>query len=229
MSIQLFCIPYAGGKASVFNQLLPFLDEGIQLEAIEFSGHDKRAKEPFYQSFEEMVKDTANEINKCITSDRIAIFGYSMGSVVSFEAMLGGYLDKKPEYFFFASHEAPGEHWASMEYAALDDMEFFRKIVEFGGFRKEDEARLNNRFFRKLIYDPIRADYNLIGQYKLTDDKKLDIPATMMYSTNDVPSADARKWQNRFETEIEFIEMGTNHFFINDMPEKVAEIINNRI
>ena len=230
MSIKLFCVPYAGGTAEVFNGLKEYLNDGIELITVEYSGHGKRAKEPFYETFDSMAEDTARVINSYLENGgEYALFGYSMGSVVCFDCIVNKLLKKNPKHFFIASHEAPGEHWESMEYAELDDIGFFKKLVDFGGFRAEDEKRMENRFFRKLIFDPIKADYDLIAQYELKNPEKADVPVTMMYSPDDVKRDSAVLWQNRFEQKMEFIEMGKNHFFINDEQKRIAEIINERI
>ncbi len=227
--MKLFFIPYAGGTAEVFTKLSPYLREDIELLPVDYAGHGTRAKEPFYQSFDEMSRDTAKAINAYLDGCKYAVFGYSMGSVVSFEMLLNNYLKYPPEHLFIASHEAPGEHWHTMEYAGLSDSEFFKKLVEFGGFKAEDEERMKNRFFKKLIFDPIKADYDLIASYELHSKTPVDVAATMLFSTNDVSRNAVEKWQKRFSKPMEFIEIGKNHFFINDEYEEVAEIINKRV
>ncbi|MGN0521691.1 MAG: thioesterase II family protein [Eubacterium sp.] len=222
---QLFCIPYAGGNADLFSNLENALDGSIKVTPIEYSGHGKRSGLEFYNTFDEMVKDVAKSINSRIDAENIAVFGYSMGSVVAFEILLQKLLIKEPVRLFIASHEAPGTHWESMEYNALDDTEFLKKIVEFGGIDRFNERMLNNKFFRKMIFNPIRADYKLISQYKLTSTKKLDIKATMFYSENDVSFNSAEKWQDRFINKIDFYEMGDNHFFIKEHYNDIAKII----
>lgn len=227
--IQLFCIPYAGGKADDFYHLGECIDESIKIEAVEYSGHSKRIGEPFYNTFDEMVCDAAKQINDKINSDRIALFGYSMGSVVAYEIIANDLLKVKPYYLFIAAHEAPGEHWNSMEYADLDDKAFVDMLVNFGGIDRIDDKMIHNRFFQKMILNPIKADYNLISQYNLSSEKLLNIPCTMIYSPNDVTSVQASKWQNRFENQIEFIEIGNNHFFIKDEYQQLADIISKRL
>jgi len=229
MSLNLFCIPYAGGTADVFGKLAPYLREDVEIIPVDYAGHGSRAKEPFYASFDEMARDTAKALNEYLDGTEYAIFGYSMGSVVSFEMLVNGYLKYPPKHLFIASHEAPGEYWTTMEYAGLSDAEFFQKLVEFGGFKAEDEIRMKNRFFKKLIFDPIKADYDLIASYELHNENPVDLGVTMMFSTNDVERAAAEKWQSRFTKPMEFIEIGNNHFFINDEYETVADIINKRI
>lgn len=228
--IQLFCIPYAGGKADMFDSLRDCLRDDIRLVSVEYSGHGTRAKSEFYQSFDEMTDDVASIINGQLDEDaEIALFGYSMGSVVAFELLRRKLLIKAPIYLFIASHEAPGEHWESMEYCKLGDREFADMLMSFGGFEKIDDRMLTNRFFRNMIFNPIRADYNLIGSYTLKDESTVDIPVTMLYSHKDVPTESALKWQNRFSHKAEFIMMGDNHFFIRELYPQVAEIINERL
>ena len=228
--IQLFCIPYAGGKADMFSDLAGCLDSRIEVIAVEYAGHGGRSKEAFFTSFKEMTDDTARQINERLDPEKeTVLFGYSMGSVVSFELIQKNMLKKKPYYLFIASHEAPGEHWDSMEYCKLDDRQFADMLITFGGFEQIDDKMLTNRFFRRMIFDPIRADYNLIGSYELTDTALVDIPVTMFYSDKDVPTPAAKKWQNRFSGEMEFIMMGDNHFFIRELYSQVADIINRKL
>ncbi|MBR2315549.1 MAG: thioesterase [Clostridia bacterium] len=228
--IQLFCIPYAGGKAEMFDSLAEHLCENIEVTAVEYSGHGARTKEDFYSTFDKMTDDVASLINGQIDeAAEIALFGYSMGSVVAFELLRRKLLKKPPKYLFIASHEAPGEHWESMEYCKLDDRAFADMLMSFGGFDKIEDRMLTNRFFRKMIFDPIRADYNLIGNYNLSDVSPIDIPVTMLYSDKDVPTQSALKWQNRFSQQVEFIMMGDNHFFIRELYPEVAKIINERL
>ncbi len=228
--VQLFCVPYAGGKTDIFEKLAECMGDNTEIIPVEYSGHGTRAKSEFYQTFDEMVTDVASVINERIEDEKeIALFGYSMGSVVTFELLQKNLLLKKPSYLFIASHEAPGEHWESMEYCKLDDRAFADMLMNFGGFDKIDDRMLTNRFFRKMIFDPIRADYNLIGNYTLTDETAVDIPVTMFYSDRDVPTASAEKWQNRFSQPIEFLLMGDNHFFIRELYREVAQVINEKL
>ena len=229
MSIQLFCIPYAGGKAALFEQLQPYLNSEIELISVEYAGHGTRIKEPFYPDFDAMVKDVAAQINEKISGNEIALFGYSMGSVVAFELLLRHCLSASAVHLFIASHEAPGEHWSSMEYAELEDEPFLKMLTAFGSFRAGDEKRLENRFFQKMIFQPIRADYHLIAQYRLTDKSPVTVPVTMLYAPADVPREAAQKWQARFTEPISFIEIGNHHFFINEQPQAVAAIINQKL
>ena len=58
--IQLFCIPYAGGNASFFNNLKKYLEDSVEVYNLEYSGHGIRRREAFYHDFEEAVNSTVS-------------------------------------------------------------------------------------------------------------------------------------------------------------------------
>ena len=228
--VQLFCIPYAGGKAELFQQFASCMPETVSVIPIEYAGHGNRIREPFYETFSAMAADVAAEIRKLRDpSMPYALFGYSMGSVVAYEIATRGLLTEQPARLFFASHEAPGTSWDSMDYAEVDDLTFARLIVEFGGFDRFEEKFLQNKFFRKMIFQPIREDYRLIADYHWEEVKPLTIPASFFYAPEDVAPEKAKLWQQRFKEPMEFFEIGENHFFIREHAEELAKIIEKQL
>ena len=227
---KLFCIPYAGGRADLFREFAADMPKDITVIPLEYAGHGTRAKEDFYQNFKEMTRDVASIIEGQITEgEDFALFGYSMGSVVAYEIAARRLLTRQPSKLFLASHEAPGTEWESKGYSEMDDVTFAKAIVAFGGFDRFEEKFLENRHFRRMIFDPIREDYRLISEYNWKPTEKLEIPATLFYAPNDVSPEKAKKWQNRFAGELERIEIGRNHFFIKEYPKELAEMITERM
>lgn len=222
--IQLFCIPYAGGNAELFDEFCTFLPKGIVAEKIEYSGHGSRIREPFYRTFQEMVLDTAGQINELTEADAdIALFGYSMGSIVAYELIAQELLPKKPLGIMMASHESPDREWLSKDYFTQDDVEFMKLMQKMGGFDKCTPDMLANKFFRKLYFEPLRADYNLIGDYKMSRKIELDIPALFFYSAKDIPTEHIGSWKPILGKQGEIIELGENHFFIRQYAKEMAE------
>lgn len=224
--MKLICLPYAGGNAKVFDEIKEFLSEKVELIALDYAGHSSRIKEPFYDSFQTMVEDMAKAVNDVIEAEEeYALWGYSMGSVVAYEVVAQKLLAKNPVYMFFASHEAPCEKWDDRLYDEMDDLEFAHYIAEFGGFSKFEDRMLGRKFFMTMVFNPIRADYRLLADYSWVQKENIDIPATMFYSDKDVPTEHVKKWQKLFDKEIEFVELGENHFFIRDYAGELADII----
>lgn len=228
--IQLVCISYAGGTAEAFSEVSSYLPKEIKTIALDYAGHGSRRMESFYETFEDMVEDMAIRIKENVDKTMpLALFGYSMGSVVAYELVARGMLERKAEHLFLAAHEAPGEYWDSRAYEDMDDLNFLHKLQEFGGFRRLEDRFLDNRHFRKMLFDPIRADYHLISDYKLKHDIRPGISTTMFYSPLDVPTEKIQKWENHFSVQPEFIEIGKNHFFINEYPQELAKLIAERL
>lgn len=224
--IQLFCIPYAGGTAEAFDGIRKYLPEEIELTALDYAGHGTRRKEAYYPSFDDMAKDMAEQMNARIDKSlETAVFGYSMGSVVAYEMLAQGRVDADVSKLFFAAHEAPGEQWGSASYVRMDDLEFAHKLMEFGGFDRFEDRFLQNKYFRKMFFEPIREDYRLIADYRLKHDEKLSGDAVFFYAPQDVSAEAVRKWSARFEKEPEYIEIGRNHFFLKEYPEELAGLI----
>lgn len=225
--LQLFCIPYAGGTTELFDEFCSFLPKEIIAEKIEYSGHGRRISEPFYETFNEMVSEVAGQINDRIEGDAdidIALFGYSMGSIVAYELVAQELLLKKPVCVMLASHEAPDHEWESKEYFMCDDETFMKLIQDMGGFERCTPSMLKNRFFKKLHFDPVRADYHLIGDYKMSRRVELDVPALFFYSAKDIPTEHIEAWRPFLGSQGKIVEMGDSHFFIREHAKEMADM-----
>lgn len=241
--IQLFCIPYAGGMADSFQELAELLaasgkDEKILSEEkieilpvlLEYAGHGARKTEPFYTDFDEMAEDMARQIReKRMPECEFAMLGYSMGSIVLYEILAKNLLGEVPRHIFVAAHEAPDIHWECKAYDQMQDEEFMERMISFGGFPNFDWKLLKNKFFRKLYFLPIREDYRLLSIYRMKEQIVLPAPATMIYSPQDIPTEKIRSWDKFAAGEMEYVELGRNHFFLKEHAEELAEILRERL
>lgn len=221
---QLFIVPYAGGNADAFAILEKYMPKEIELVRLDYAGHGTRRREKFYPTFDDMVKDMADQINNRLNPElETVIFGYSMGSVVTYEMLAHQLIDSDVKQVFLAAHEAPGELWDCEEYVKLDDLEFAYKLMELGGFDRFQERFLKNRYFRQVFFEPIREDYRLLADYSLKHETILDMDAMFFFAPEDISGEKMVKWKKFFQKEPQFVEIGRNHFFIKEHPEKLAE------
>lgn len=229
--MKLFCFPIAGGNINFFNQLEQCLEPEISVVKLEYSGHGKRYKEPFYKSFYELADDLYKEIYRNLKegrelSEKYAFLGYSMGSISVVE-VLQKIVNKGeltlPSYIFLAAHEPKA--MVEISRCNLDEIDEFVKnrTIRFGGL---PETLVNNKSFWRVYLPVYRADYSMIGKYdfsKLT--LKTKIPATVFYSETDTSYSDMEEWKNYFVGECEFICYEGDHFFIQEHCREIAEII----
>lgn len=77
---------------------------------------------------------------------------------------------------------------------------------------------------------PVKMDYVIWSKYKYEDKgNKIPCDVTVMYSSKDPLSASVHGWADLTEKNIDFYELGDNHFFIKQHYKEVAEIINNHL
>ena len=227
---KLFCIPYAGGTADFFDSLIGSLAEEMEGFSTDFPGHGKRLKEPFCTTWDELLQDVADHINNRLEpGDPYVLLGYSMGSILAYDLLSENMLKTRPCHVFFASHAAPHIEWPSKQYYQLDDEALLEVLRPKGGFDKVNAELLKNRLFRRMFFLPMRADYDLIGQYQMKRDCRIDLPATVLYAGQDVPPEEAHTWERFLRPDTGWYDFSGKHFFLREHTEEVADLIKRSI
>lgn len=230
--MRLFCFTYAGGAASFFDLLKPYLSPAIKLSGLEYAGHGSRMKENFYQDFSELVDDLYPRMweTLCDRHEPYALMGYSMGSISAVETLKRILSEGKlypPVHIFLAAHEprTKGE-LQGFDSGEQDDMVRERTIC-FGGL---PETLINNRSFWRLYLPVYRADYSMIGRYDFNDlGLRTGVPATVFYSEEDTPLVEMKQWERYFIKKCDFLRFDGNHFFMQQHYREMAEIISERL
>lgn len=222
--IKVFCIGYAGGNANYFHNLINKSNHSVEYIAIEYSGHGKRKNEPLYESFDEMVKDVSRIINSQINdSATIALFGYSMGSLVAFDILSHSLLKASVTHLFVAAHFPPHISSVDISYSNLSDEKFINKMKQFGTI---NEKFLNDKRFWPFFLKPVRNDYRLIESYKFNEKKnKISIPITVFFSNTDTNFNIMKEWKIHSYSMVEFYEVVGKHFFLNENLKLIHRLI----
>ena len=227
---KLFCIPYAGGTADFFDGLINTLAGEIEGFSTDYPGHGKRLKEPFCATWDALLRDVAEQINTRLEpEDSYVLFGYSMGSILAYDLLSEQMLNIVPTHVFFASHAAPHIEWPSKQYYKLDDEALLEVLRPKGGFDKVNADLIRNRLFRRMFFLPMRADYDLIGQYRMKKDCRIDLPATVLYAGQDVPTEEAHTWDRFLRVDTEWHDFSGKHFFLREHTKEVADLIKSSI
>lgn len=222
--IQLFCIGYAGSDATAFHILHEYLPESVLVSAVEYAGRGSRHKEAFYASNEEMENDVANQIREMRNPELpYAILGYSMGAQVVYEIFAKHLIEEQPVCIFLAAHEPPDVACKGKAINMDNDEEFFEQMKYYGGI---DERLLKDKRFYAIFGARIKADFQLLQEYCFSGRyEKLPSKVVVMYCESDTPFSDMLGWSRFAKQEIEFHEMGENHFFYKTEIEKFCRII----
>lgn len=222
---QLFFLPFAGGSVHSFDVLLPYLTKEREVYVFEYAGHGNRRKEPFYASLQQAAKDAALFVLEKRNDMPYEIFGYSMGSLVVYEMFAQGFLQDVPEHIFLASHDSPDSNFEGKTYFNLSEKDFLDVLKHMGGMDRIDEKIMQNRFFQKLYFEPIRADYKLLIEYQMGPKMVLPANATVFYAPNDIPRERIEMWKPFLLEGSQFVAIGEKHFFLESHTEQLTNIL----
>lgn len=220
---QLFCLPYAGGSASFYNELSNKIRDVFDVMPVELPGHGSRISEPLFQDMEQIIKDVLNHILEMIDPP-YALLGYSMGTNICYEvAHLLIQKGFSPEEMFLFANTPPHDTDESIYDELWTEKEFIDVLIGYGGLTKE---LLNNVEFKELFLPIIRSDFIAEKKYRMSKfTNKIPCGAYVFYCDEDNPNGEMQTWSQYFERETVFYKMEGNHFFIKDNLHEIAGII----
>ncbi len=229
--IKLFCFPFAGGSAAAYNPWKPLLSNNIELRGVELAGRGRRIRESMYQSIPEAVNDVYSIIRDEIATQPYALYGHSMGSVIAFELY---YKIKEnnlpgPRHIFFSGRGAPHcSREGKKVFHLMPDDEFREEMIKLGGTASEffEHPELLEVFLPLL-----KNDLKVNESYEYTEKpSKLECNVTVLngLQDEDVKVDEVEEWKQHsaegYRCTIQHFAGG--HFFINEEPAKVVDIIN---
>jgi surfactin synthase thioesterase subunit len=227
--LKLFCFPYAGGSAAVFNSWRRYLHKNIELNAIELAGRGKRIYDPLYGNIHEAVEEIFNRIKDKLNEGPYAFFGHSMGGIIAYElAQKVRHLNvNQPVHLFFSGRGAP--HLPSEDeepYWKLPDDEFKEKILELGGTPK---AFFEHPELLEVFLPVLKNDFKIAEKYEPPRKiEPLDGDITVFIGKEEeVKPGQMDGWKDHSGQLCSIHYFPGNHFFIHEETKKLINIINN--
>lgn len=231
--IRLFCFPYAGGSAMVYNPWQNNLDKSIRLHPVELAGRGRRITDPFYNTIEEAADDVIQHIKYHLGDLPYAFFGHSMGALIAYYAAQK-IREKRfpgPAHIFFSGRGAPHIRRDDKEpYHTLPHDEFRDKVLKLGGTPRE---LFEHPELMEILLPLLRNDFKLAWSYKHNHYfEPLDCDISVMVGKDeDLKPEQVEEWDRHTKARCLQYTFEGGHFFINDPTEKekVLTIINNTL
>ncbi len=229
--IKLFCLPYAGGSADIYARWRNYLNSSIELCPIELPGRSKRAKDPYYKSMREAVEDIASFVKNETRNSDYAIFGHSMGSIITYELICKLYQMglKLPIHVFFSGRYPPCIEKRDKNMHLLSDDELIHEAVSMGGI---PEKLLKYTKLVENAANTLRADYTILETYGHNPHiQKFDIDISVLSGTNDELATveDMKYWELYTNKSCTFYTFEKGHFYLHNNAETIVKIINNTL
>lgn len=229
--IKLFCFPYAGGSAMIYNRWKPFIDSRIELIPIELAGRGRRIHEGLYKDVKAVVDDVFYIIREDIKYSPYSIFGHSMGAMISYELAqkIKNSNLPSPEHIFFSGRSAPHlEREDEKKYHLMDDDRFKKEVLQLGGTPPEffEHPELL-QLFLPLLKNDFRISESELSTGVINP---LNVNFTVFLGKDeDLTSAQCDGWKKHTDKlcSIHYFEGG--HFFLHDETDQIVRFINNTL
>ncbi|GAA0740441.1 thioesterase II family protein [Gaetbulibacter jejuensis] len=225
--LKLFCFPFAGGSASYFSSWQKLFDDSIEVHSIELKGRGRRVNETHYTDFDDLVEDVFERIRLKIGASDYALFGHSMGALISFR-LYHKIVENElplPNHLFLSGKAAPQIFREDVKiYHKLDDETFKKEIIELGGTSKVlfENKDLHNLFLPILKNDFRICEENLFDASAKPIDKDITI---FVGREDDILSEQVIGWEEQTLRRCNIHVFNGGHFFINNNLDQITQII----
>ncbi|MNW39311.1 Linear gramicidin dehydrogenase LgrE [compost metagenome] len=231
MKVKLFCLPFAGGSAVIYFQWKKYLNANIELIPLELPGRGAKSSQALKHSMQEMVSELYNHIQDKLGRDEsYAIFGHSMGSLISFELyhelINNGF--KEPVHLFVSAGRAP-DRAREKKIHNLPDEEFKQEVLKYSA---SSSIVFENKEMFDFFVPILRADFEILETYTFQNrERKIECNLTALYGSDDhtVAINEMEQWKSHSSGGWNMHCVQGDHFFAKDQPEQVALLINEAI
>ncbi|WP_088243857.1 thioesterase II family protein [Calothrix rhizosoleniae] len=225
-SMRLFCFPYAGGRALIYRSWAKSLPTNIEVCAIELPGRGSLLKETPFTQMEPLIETIAQIILPKLDKP-FALFGHSMGALVSFELanLLLHKYGIKPAHLFISARRAPQIISKEPPVYSLPEPEFIAELHRLNGTSQEILA---NKELMQLFLPILRADFEVLETYTYRPLPPLECPITAFGGLSD-PEANINEleaWAKQTKSTFSLKMFQGDHFFIHSAQSQLLEFLN---
>jgi surfactin synthase thioesterase subunit len=214
-AVRLFCLPYVGGAASVYEPWRGAVGDDVEVCPVEPPGHQTRLREPAIGRLDVLVDALASAITDELDVP-YALFGHSLGSLVAFE--LARELRRRgadePRALFVSGGPAPRLPRVHPPVHAASEAEVIARLRALGGL--PDEVLAEPELLR-LFLPMIRADFAVFETYEYRSGSPLSCPVVAFTGSEDtdVPFARVEPWSVESTGRFEHHVLPGGHFFVH--------------
>jgi medium-chain acyl-[acyl-carrier-protein] hydrolase len=225
----LYCLPHAGGSASVFRAWAGQLGD-VAVASIQLPGRETRMRETPYTQMAPLLDELADAILKQ-QQERAAyaVYGHSFGALIGFELVReirrrGGPAPVHLIVSGFDAPDVPGRQDGRAPAWELGDDELVGFLRRLGG---TPERILADRSILRLVLPPFRGDLTVRDAYDYQPQPPLDVPITAIAATADPGAgvAKMRGWSRQTSRAFRMHLLSGGHFAVLEQAEATRSFI----
>lgn len=214
--LRLFCLPYAGGAASIYRPWLDALPPEVDLCPLQLPGRGSRFREAPFRRAVDLVPVAADALRPQLDMP-FALFGHSMGALLAFE--LTRELRRRgwpaPVLLAVSGRRAPQRPDPDPPVAHLPDRDFVNEMrARYDGIPGEVLA---DQELLSLVLPVLRADVLVLETHAYSDEPPLDCPISCFGGEQDrqVRIEDLEAWQEQTRGPFMLRTFPGSHFFLD--------------
>lgn len=217
----LFCLPYAGGGASMYYGWQRLFGPRVEVAPIHLPGREERDDEPFSHSADAIAAAVANRADR-----PYAIYGHSMGARLGFEVIrvLRRHGAPLPFRFYPAACLPPDVAWPLSGCIDLPDDDFLNVLVR--RFNAPAEAWAIPEL-RELLLPVLRADFAWTSRYQYQAEPPLAVPLVGLAGSDDAEAGPSPMlgWSRHTCESFRLHTLPGNHFFLRSAAAEVTSLL----
>lgn len=227
--LKLFCVPYAGGSARIYRDWPDHLPLGVEVQAVQLPGRGARMAEPPFTSLALLIDDLSAAMRPLL--DRpFALFGHSMGAMISFELarQLRRERGAEPAHLFVSGRRAPHLPRTEPITYNLPDDEFIRELARLNGTSREVLEHLE---LMQLMIPHLKADFALSQCYSYAPEPPLGSPLTAFggLEEKDITREEMEAWREHTTGAFKVRMFPGDHFFLHSSQSLLLQILSREL
>ncbi|HLI68997.1 MAG TPA: thioesterase II family protein [Ktedonobacteraceae bacterium] len=231
--IRLFCFPYAGGSASIYQSWVDALPDFIEVCAVQLPGRERRLLEPLPATLSDLIFHLSNEIQPFLNKP-FALFGHSMGALIAFELAhtLQDRENRTPTDIFVSGYRAPHLPRKEPLWSTFPDPQLLQHIRSLGGVPQEI---LEHSELVEFLLPLIRSDFRIVESYTWKPSGPLKCPLTAFGGLQDreISVHDILAWKKHTRENFSYHMFPGGHFFIhharNELLKRIVQQLNSTV
>ena len=227
--LRLFCFPYAGGSAQVFQSWPGKFGPSVEVWSLQLPGRGRRMREAAFLSAESAVEQIIQDFT--LYEDKpFAFFGHSMGALLSFEVARALRREQMtgPTQLFVSGCRAPQLPHCDKATYNLPEPELIEEIRRLNGTPQEV---LNNAELMQLLLPILRADLTLCQTYTYQLEPPLSCPISAFCGLQDdeVGQKGIDGWRQQTASSFSVSMLPGDHFFLHTSEHLLLQIISREL
>ncbi len=226
--IDLLALPCAGASATMYYRWRYLLPEWIRVHPVELPGRGTRLQESFIENFESLIDQICNE-HSAVLQGRYALFGHSMGALLSYGIAKRQCALQKPLplSLFVSACSSPSQHDIKRFAHRHDRTQLINDLHRQGGTPEEifqcDEML-------DLTLSVLAADYGICNSFRYECTAPLPIPIKVFAGRDDEIAPDRMEaWQKETNAIFSLDWFNGGHFFIRQHEKQMLATIKNEL